>query len=238
MIAEELQGATGAGVRIALIDSGVNERHSHVGSVSGGVALTLDGEGDVVSDDDYTDHLGHGTALAGIIRAKAPGAELYAVRIFADRLATSVAVLEEALAWSAAHGMHVANVSLGTNNPGHRRRLRAAVRRLRRAGCVLVASAPPGGAGMMPATFPEAVGVAGDERCAWDEHRWVAGDPIAFRAHPRPRPLPGVPPDRNLAGHSFASAHVAARLALVLERRPGADARTVLRILRETGVRE
>ena len=47
---------------------------------------------------------------------------------------------------------------------------------------------------MMPATFPEAVGVAGDERCAWDEHRWVAGDPIAFRAHPRPRPPPGVPP--------------------------------------------
>ena len=79
----------GDGVSIAVIDSGVNPDHPHVGRVAGGVRIDLSG---VVSGD-YVDRIGHGTAVFAAIQEKAPGAELFAVRVFEDRLRTSVRAL-------------------------------------------------------------------------------------------------------------------------------------------------
>jgi hypothetical protein len=217
----DLSQATGAGVRVALVDSGINAQHSHVGVVAGGIAFSRTADGQVQESDDYADRLGHGTALAGILRAKAPQVELYAVKIFADRLATSIAVLEAALLWAVQQKMHIINLSLGTTNPDHRERLLDVVARTNAAGTLLVASSPPGQGDVLPAALPGVISVAGDDQCAWGEHRYVPGDPIPFRAHPCPRPLPGPAQARNFRGHSFASAHLSALLALLVELCPG-----------------
>jgi len=218
---DDLSTATGAGVRVALIDSGVNAQHSHVGFVAGGVGFSLAADGAVQQTDNYEDRLGHGTALAGILRAKAPQVELYAVKIFADRLAVSIAVLAAALQWAVDQRMQLINLSLGTTNPDHRDRLAAIVTQAGAAGTLLVASSPPGQAEVLPAALPGVIGVAGDDRCGWTDHTYVADDPIAFRAHPCPRPLPGPAQARNFRGHSFASAHISALLALLVEQYPG-----------------
>jgi len=84
-----------------------------------------------------------------------------------------------------------------------------------------VASSPPGRADVFPAALPGVIGVAGDDHCGWGEHRYIADDPIPFRAHPCPRPLPGPAQARNFRGHSFASAHLSALLALLVEKHPG-----------------
>ena len=55
-------------VKIAVIDSGIESSHPRIGTVAGGVKLSLDEEGNVVHSDDYEDCAGHGTACAGIIR--------------------------------------------------------------------------------------------------------------------------------------------------------------------------
>jgi hypothetical protein len=212
--------ATGAGVRVALIDSGVNAQHPHVGFVSGGTAFAVTPDGALQQSDQYTDRLGHGTALAGILRAKAPGVEIYAVKIFADRLAAPFAVLAAGLRWAIEQHMHVINLSLGTDNPAHRERLSALVARAKDANALLVASSPPGRADVLPAALPGVIGAAGDEECQWGVHRYVPADPIPLRAHPHPRALPGLPQARNFRGHSFASAHIAAVLALLREQRP------------------
>ena len=52
-------------VRVAVIDSGVNPTHPHVGGVAGGTAIAADGS----SGDDYIDRLGHGTAVAAALRS-------------------------------------------------------------------------------------------------------------------------------------------------------------------------
>ena len=39
-------------------------------------------EGNVLTSQDYRDSSGHGTAVASIIKKKAPGTELYAIKIF------------------------------------------------------------------------------------------------------------------------------------------------------------
>ena len=226
--------ATGAGVRIALIDSGVNAQHSHVRRVSGGCGFLAAPDGNIQTTDDYTDRLGHGTALAGILRAKAPQVELYAVKIFADRLAASLAVLEAALYWALGQQMHLINLSLGTTNPDHHERMKAVVAEANRRGTLLVAASPPGHAAMLPAALPGVIGVAGDDRCGWEEHFHIPGDPIPFRAHPCPRPLPSPAQARNFRGHSFAAAHIAATLALLLEKSPGLTVSEAQEYLRQT----
>ena len=66
-----MSARTGTGVRIALIDSGVNPAHSHVDPIAGGVAFGTGLNGEVLQTSDYRDTLGHGTALAGILKFKA-----------------------------------------------------------------------------------------------------------------------------------------------------------------------
>jgi len=212
-----LSARTGAGVRIALIDSGINEAHSHIGRIAGGVAFSLGPDDQVVPQENYRDRLGHGTALAGILRFKAPAAELFAVRIFDDRLVTSIEILEAALRWAIEHRMHVINLSLGTANPDHRARMLRLAAQARRAGVLIAASSPPENSAMLPAALESIFGVAASEDCAWTQCRYVAEDPIHFRAHPSPRPLPGLDQSRNYRGHSFASAHLSALLALLIQ---------------------
>lgn len=216
----DLHGTTGAGVRVALIDSGVNGQHSHVEFLAGGVGFSLTANGEVQQTTEHEDRLGHGTALAGVLRAKAPQVEIYAVKIFADRLAASIDVLDTALRWAIAQQMHLINLSLGTANPQHRERAIAIVAQANAGGTIVVASSPPGQADVLPAALPGVIGVAGDDRCGWADYLYVEGDPIPFRAHPCPRPLPGPAQARNFRGHSFASAHVSALLALVVEKYP------------------
>src|SRR5579862_9714980 len=101
-------------MKIAIIDSGIHAGHPHVGVVAGAVALTPAGE-----SNDTIDRMGHGTAVAGAIREKAPDAELYAVKVFDRRLAANIAVILRALEWCREHGMDLVNLSLGTENPAH-----------------------------------------------------------------------------------------------------------------------
>lgn len=204
----------GRGVRVALIDSGINAEHSHVKSIAGGISFFLADDGTVHESQDYADELGHGTALAGILRAKVPHAELHAVKIFSDRLGSPIAVLEAGLRWAIDQRIKIINLSLGTNRPEHRERLAALVENACTERLILVASSPPGLTDMFPAALPGVIGVAGDDQCGWEEYLHVPNDPIPFRAHPQPRPLPGLSQERNFRGHSFASAHVSALIAL------------------------
>src|SRR5439155_23112679 len=126
----------GRTMKVAVIDSGVHAAHPHINGVAGGVAFTADGH----EEADYTDRLGHGTAVTAVIRERAPGADIFAVKIFYDRLATRMQPLIAALDWCVQNGVQVVNLSLGTNNPAHEPALRAAVGRLQGGGVLLVAA--------------------------------------------------------------------------------------------------
>jgi len=174
----------------------------------------------VLQTSDFRDTLGHGTALAGILKFKAPEAELFAVKVFTDRLVTSIEILEAALRWAIEQKMHQANKSLGTANPEHRVRMARIGAKAKRARTLIVASSPPEMTDMLPAALDGIFGVAASDECSWSEYRYIAEGPIHFRAHPSPRPLPGLDQSRNYRGHSFASAHLSALLALLIQDRP------------------
>jgi len=226
-----LQKATGAGIRVALIDSGVNAQHSHVGFVAGGIGLAPADDGTIRQQQDFSDRIGHGTALAGILRAKAPQVELYAVKVFGDRLQVSFSVLEAALRWGIEQRMHIINLSLGTANVTYRDRCLAIIAEANATDTVLVASSPAGQTNVLPAVLADVIGVANDDRCGWADYRYVPDDLIPFRAHSYPRPLPGPAQARNFQGPSFASAHISALLALLIEKNPGLTISAIREVL-------
>ena len=95
--------SSGQGVKVAVVDSGIDPDHPAVGAVAGGVAFDHDpaAPGRVrVTEGRHADLFGHGTACAGIIRRLAPDAELYSVRVLGRRLTGKGLVFAAGLRWA------------------------------------------------------------------------------------------------------------------------------------------
>ena len=198
-------------MRIGIIDSGVYAAHPHVNGVAGGIGIPSAAR----EDPDFLDRLGHGTAVTAVIREKAPNAEIFAVKIFYDSLAARIEPLVAAIDWCVRRRMDLINLSLGTSNPAHAPLLAEAVARVRASGGLLVAAGEDAGVRWLPGTLPGAAAVELDWDCPRHEYRMAttAGGHAVYRASGYPRPAPGIPPERNLKGLSFAVANVTGLLA-------------------------
>src|SRR5712692_9178764 len=108
-------GTTGKGVKVAVIDSGVDGDHPVIaGRVAGYMAITVSAAGEIVFDDSaHEDAAGHGTACAGIILGIAPECELHSVRVM-GRMGGKGTALVAGIRWVIEQGMQAANLSLGT----------------------------------------------------------------------------------------------------------------------------
>ena len=214
-------GATGQGIRVAVIDSGIHPSNPHIGGVSvTGIRVLTDGE----IDSDFVDRIGHGTAVAAAILEKAPEIELVAVRVFDRTLATNADVLAIGITWAARRGDQLINLSLGTSNPARAGVLGAAVDEAVAAGAIVVSAAESSDVTWLPGSLPNVVGVTLDQACGRDELVVTtddAGRTLRCGASGYPRPIEGVPVERNLSGISFAVANATGFLARLLARDPG-----------------
>ena len=210
---------SGRGVRIAVIDSGVNPSHPHVGHVAGGIAVVGNGFEHGAEQADYLDRLGHGTAVTAAITEKAPDAELFAVKVFDRALSTNIASLVAGIDWAANAGMHLVNLSLGTSRQSHERTLRDAVERAAARGTLIVSAYDDGEARWLPGSLPGVIPVVVDYTLARDQYRVAdVGGVMLFHASGFAREIAGVAPERNLHGISLAVANMtgfAARAAEV-----------------------
>jgi subtilisin family serine protease len=214
-------------VRVAVIDSGVHAVHPHIQRVAGGVGIDMSG----TPHDDYVDRLGHGTAVTAVIREKAPSAEIFAIKVFDRELRTTGDALVAAMRWARENGAHIANLSLGTTNHSHEGDLATEVEAAHSIGMLVVAAAAQPDARWLPGGLPGAIAVDVDMSFPRDRFQVAmpADQQIRVRASGYPRPIPGVPPEQNLKGISFAVANVTGLLALVLEgAAPGTDIRAAL----------
>ena len=213
-----LRGRTGRGVLVAVIDSGVHADHPHVEGVAGGFAIEEDAE----RHDDYVDRLGHGTAVTAAIMEKAPQAKIYAIKVFGRTLSASTGILVQAIDEAVEQGARIVNLSLGTARPEHELTLWACVNRARKRGALVVSPKEHEGRAWLPGSLEGAAGVVLDWACPRDQLLVVRteGQEPLFVASGFPRPIPGVSPERNLKGVSFAAANTTGILAALMEKRP------------------
>jgi subtilisin family serine protease len=198
-------------VRVAIVDSGVHAAHPHVQGVWGGVGVDDFGQ----MTEEFVDHLGHGTAVAAVIREKAPEAQLFVVKVFHRQLTATGSALVAAIRASREAGANIINLSLGTTNPDHESALSSEVSAARADRIVIVAAAPHAGERWLPGAIPGVVRATLDMTLPRDRCRAAidADGEITIAASGYPRPIPGVPPERNLQGVSFAVANVSGLLA-------------------------
>jgi serine protease len=98
--------STGAGVIVAVVDSGVDATNTFVGPrlVSG--HDLADGTGSTA------DGLGHGTHVAGIVAQTAPDAQIMPVRVLDANGHGATATIASGIVWAADHGATVINLSV------------------------------------------------------------------------------------------------------------------------------
>ena len=185
------RGITGEGVKVGIIDTGIDYTHPDLGGCFGSdcrVAEGTDFVGDefnsddpehaeAVPDDDPADCAGHGTHVAGIVGAKgkvtgvAPDATFGAYRVFGCEGSTSGEVILQALEAALADGMDVVNLSLGQSFqwPGYP--TAQAADHLTEEGVVVVASMGNDGesgvySGSVPGVGEDVIGVASTDNPA------------------------------------------------------------------------
>ncbi len=217
-----LGGSTGKGVRVCILDSGVEAGHPLVGEVDGAVAFRR-GEDDEVEVEDDTDGdlCGHGTACAGIVRSLAPECSLYSARVLGAGFKGSGSILLEGLRWAVEQGFDVINMSLSTTKRQFAGLLHELADSAYFRRTVLVASAHNMPVESYPWRFSSVISVGSHEE----------PDPLAFFYNPSP-PVEffarGVGVEIAWlgggtilsTGNSFATPHMSAICALVLAKHP------------------
>ncbi|HEX9824872.1 MAG TPA: S8 family serine peptidase [Actinomycetota bacterium] len=229
------EGSTGRGVKVAVIDSGVEASHPAVGGVQGYVAIDEPRKGEelVYSEDEHEDVYGHGTACAGIIRALAPECEIYSVRVLGPMLTGRGVVFAAGLRWAIEHGMHVANLSLTTPKQEFFGLLHELADLAYFKNVVLVTSANNMPIPSFPAMYSSVISVASHATPDPDLFYYNPEPPVEFGAH-------GIDVkvawkgggSMTMTGNSFATPHIAGLVTRILAKHPGLTPFQVKSVLR------
>jgi subtilisin family serine protease len=228
-------GATGAGVTVAVVDSGVDAAHPAVGAVDRAIAFRWDAavQDAVSTEGPHDDLFGHGTACAGIIRRAAPAVTLWSVRVLGSKLTGKGAVFAAGLRWAIEQGAQVVNLSLSTGRAEHFGLFHEIADEAAFAGVVLVCATNNVPAPTYPAQFSSVISVAAHD----------GRDPFCLDTNPAPPADFGAPGiDIEVpwlaggtivaTGNSFAAPHVAGLVARLLSKHPHLTAYEVKTVLR------
>ena len=219
-------GSTGKGVRVAVVDSGVEHDHPALEDcVRGGIIVEYDADAENLvryeTDNPPIDLAGHGTACAGIIHSIAPEAEIYSVRVLGKDMRGRAIQFAGGLDWAIENGMQVVNLSLSTSKEEyfglfHDLADQAYFKNVNVVSAVNNVPAPS-----YPSQYSSVISVA-----AHDGH-----DPFTYYYNPSPPVEFGAPGiDIEVAwnnkqyltstGNSFAAPHITGIVALIRAKHP------------------
>jgi subtilisin family serine protease len=217
--------ATGEGVRVAVIDSGIDADHPALDDcidVASGVEVTTGGDGEVeLRPGPHRDAYGHGTACAGIIHHLAPRARITSVKVLGAGLTGKAAAFLQGLAWAVEQRFDVINLSLGTTKRDWALAFYEVCDRAYFSGSFVVTAAN----NVMRTSYPSLAAAVTSVACN------LTQDPMRFHYNPEPPTeflARGVDVDVAWAGggriratgNSYAAPHIAGMAALIRSKHP------------------
>lgn len=228
---------TGRGVRVAIVDSGVEGDHPAVGGrLVEAVAVERRGEDWEVVATAPADVVGHGTACAGIVHALAPEADLVSIRVLGSDNRGSGGAFATGLQWAIeASGATVVNLSLSSRSeqmfaPLHELADDAYFRNV-----LLVAAANNVSVASYPSLYAAVVSVAAHDLADPDAWFYNPRPPVEFGAYGMNVDVAWRGGTRMVVtGNSFAAPHVAGYAARIRAAHPGATPFEVKAILAAT----
>jgi len=112
---EAIRHSRGRGVRIAVLDSGIDTTHPKLSNlrIADDLAIFEDDGRIVVTENASGDVYGHGTAVAGIIHETAPEAEIGSFRVLDARNLSRSEVIAHGVRVALRSGYHILNCSFG-----------------------------------------------------------------------------------------------------------------------------
>ncbi len=220
---EALRTGDGSGVRVAVLDTGLDAAHEDFAN------LVLAGawKADAVTCKavEAVDPVGHGTGITGIIHRLAPGAELMMVTVLeADQRQRRHETIRAGAGFAMEQGAAILNCSFGVPGTAYTLPLyKDWTDRAFHGGHLVVAASSNENPSFpeWPAFFSQVLGVGAAELPP-GELQWCEGHPIPLKAAGAgiSAPVPGGGHAR-MTGSSFAAAHVSGMLARLLSVFPG-----------------
>ncbi|MFD7587480.1 S8 family serine peptidase [Kitasatospora sp. NPDC059811] len=216
-------GGTGKGVRVCVVDSGIEPDHPLVGPLNGSWVVVKDPTTRelVVRPDRTGDTCGHGTACAGIIRRTAPDCELYSVRVLGERFTGTGDMLITGLRWAVEQGFDVVNLSLSTTRTRFLEELHAIADDAFFARTAIVASAHNTPVESYPWRFSSVISVGSHQEDDPALHLYNPAPPVEFFAPGQNVRVPWLGGSTiRTTGNSFATPYVAGLCARILSGHP------------------
>jgi subtilisin family serine protease len=116
-----LQHGTGRGIKVAVLDSGVESSHPSLAglNLADDLAVGFDGNRLNILPGEGRDAFGHGTAIAGIIHGLAPEAQIGSFRVLGQELRSRTMIIRAAALLAIERGYHILNCSFGCSREDH-----------------------------------------------------------------------------------------------------------------------
>jgi subtilisin family serine protease len=214
--------ADGCGIRVCVLDSGVEATHPLVGGLDQAMGVVAGDDGDpLVVPVDPADEAGHGTACASLIRLIAPRVSLTSVRVLTSGKHGTGSALLTGLGWAIDEGFDVINMSLSTTKQQFCGALRELADRAYFRRCVIVASAHNMPVQSYPWPFASVISVASHDGPDPMTYYYNPAPPVEFYARGvRVRVAWTGGREILSTGNSLATPHMAAISALILSKHP------------------
>jgi subtilisin len=215
-------GSTGKGVRVCILDSGIEAGHPLVGEIDQAVAFSRSEDEEIeLVEDTEGDLCGHGTACAGIVRSLAPECNLISARVLGAGFKGSGSVLLGGLRWAVEQGFDVINMSLSTT----KRQLAGLLHELADSAyfrrTVLVASAHNMPVESYPWRFSSVISVGSHEEPEPETFFYNPAPPVEFFARGVGVEIAWLGGGKILStGNSFATPHMSGICALIMAKHP------------------
>jgi subtilisin len=216
-------GATGRGIRVAIVDSGLESDHPALGGrVGQKVVVELGEEAPRVVPDEAGDLFGHGTACGGIILGIAPEVELVSIRVLGADLRGKGTLFAAGLEWAIDEGIQVINLSLSSKSEALFPIFHQLVDDAYFRGIALVSAANNVPAPSYPSLFSSVFSVAAHDHPDPLWFYYNPSPPVEFGAWGVDVPIAWKDAGYTIAtGNSFAAPHIAGIVARVLSKHPG-----------------